>query len=329
MEATPRYIEPLQIDQTVFEQVLENEVKYYLNPRAKDYDVNSVRSIYVLREGYAAATLEEAHAVFVTSNTAFARAAWEYGKNHESSLDVSSVITDFSLANIAWLKSPMEAPDLPISQLLAFSYAALQPSSELLNKFLQEIDKLEAEGAFSERALQVLRSESSLVYSELMHLTLGEDASLTGATTKEIFERVSEEIRKEESEKLTLAQKAHEGTQEALDTERTRNKQLISNIRQQSRRKARVGAWAFSVTVVFLLMVGLLWESFERPNSPLSRLFVGGLIVYILLALGNLVINANVVNIHTWVKNLLLKWYLRKDAKRFGIDLKELNMDTE
>ena len=64
------------------------------------------------------------------------------------------MITDFSLANITWLKAPVEASDLPTTQLLAFSYAALQPSSELLTKFLQEIEKLEAEGAISERALQ-------------------------------------------------------------------------------------------------------------------------------------------------------------------------------
>ena len=329
LEDTPRYNEPFQIDEAVFEQVLENEVKYYFNPRAKDYDINSVRSIYVIREDEAASSLEEARAVFVTSNIRFARAAWEYGQSYESSRDVSSVITDFSLANITWLKAPVEASDLPTTQLLAFSYAALQPSSELLTKFLQEIEKLEAEGAISERALQVLRSDNSLVYTELMHLTLGEDTSLTVATPKEVYERVSKEIRKEESEKFSLEQEEHEETQNALETERTRNRQLISSIRQQNRRKARVGAWAFSGTVVFLLIVGFLWDYFERPNSPLSWVFVGGLIVYSLLPLGNLVNGVNVVNIHAWVKNWLLKWYLRRDAERLGIDLKELDKDTK
>ena len=329
VEETPHYIEPFQIDQTVFEQVLENEVNYYFNPRAKDYDVNSVRSIYVIRKGKKASSLEEARAVFVTSNTSFARAAWEYGQNYESSQDVSSVITDFSLANITWLKVPMDTSDIPTTQLLAFSYAALQPSSELLSKFLQEIEKLEASGMISERALQVLRSENSLVYSELMHMTLGEDSSLTGATTKEIFERLTEDIRKQESEKLTSEQKAHEETQDALGTERTKNRQLISNILQQSSRNARIGAWVFSGTVVSLLIAGLLWESLERPNSLLSWVFVGGLIVYTFLALGSLVTGVNVANIHTWVKKWLLKWYLRKDAERFGIDLEELDTDME
>ena len=329
LETTPRYIKTFQINQAVFEQVLENEVNYYYNPRAKDYDVNSVRSIFVIRGDNPASTLEGARAVFVTSNAGFAKAAWDYGQSHESSLDVSSVITDFSLANIAWLKSPIDATEIPTSLLLSFSYAALQPNSELLSKFLQEIEKLESEETYGERALQVLRSENSLVYSELMHLTLGEDASLTGATTKEIFERVSKEIRKEESEKLVLEQKSHEETQGALDTERTRKKQMISNIRQQCRRKARVGAWAFSVTIVILLIVGSLWEFFGRQNSLLSWVFVGGLIVYSLLAVVNSVTGTNVVNIHAWMKNWLLKQYLRKDAQRFGFNLKEFSVDSE
>ena len=327
LEDTPRYSEPFQIDEAVFEQVLESEVKYYFNPRAKEYDINSVRSIYVIREDEAASSLEEARAIFVTNNTGFARAAWEYGQSYESSRDVSSVITDFSLANITWLKAPMEASDLPTTQLLAFSYAALQPSSELLSKFLQEIKKLEAEGTISARALQVLRSDNSLVHSELMHLTLGEDAALTVTTPKEVYERASQEIRKKEAEKLALEQRAHEETQEALDTERTKRTQLISRLRQQSRQNASIWAWAFSGTVIFLLLVGFLRQFLDRPNSPLSWVFVGGLIVYGLLSLGSSVTGANVVNIHAWVRSWLLRRYLRKDAERFGIDLKELNVD--
>ena len=321
---TPRYIEKYQIDESIFEQVLESEVKYYYNPRAKEYDINSVRSIYVIRGEMSAPSLEQVRAVFVTSNAQFARAAWNYGQKYESSRDVSSVITDFSLANIAWLKAPMEAPNLPTAQLLAFSYAALQPSSELWGKLLQEIDKLEAEGTINERALQVLRSDSPLVHSELMHLTLGEDNALTGATPREIFDRVSAEIRKEESEKLAREQQAHEETQEALDTERTRNEEMIGNICSHSRSKARKLANVVSGIVIVFLIVGLLWEAVERPNSSLDWIFVGGILVLLLLTVGNLVFDVNVLNIHAWVQKWFMKHFLREEARKTGIDLEEL-----
>jgi hypothetical protein len=139
---TPPYDHKFQIGQEAFEKALEDEVSYF-NPRAKQYDVNSVRSIYVSRGHTHPATVERARATLVTCNSGFARAAYEYGKDVEQSRDVSSVITDFSLANMAWLKAPMGAPGLPKIEVLAFSYAALQPSRDLLDKFLLEAEKLE------------------------------------------------------------------------------------------------------------------------------------------------------------------------------------------
>ena len=48
---TPGYDETdLQIDEKAFEDILKDEVSYH-NPRAREDDINSVRSIYVLRSG--------------------------------------------------------------------------------------------------------------------------------------------------------------------------------------------------------------------------------------------------------------------------------------
>ena len=103
---TPRYIENFQIDETAFEKALDDEVSYF-NPRAKEYDINSVRSIYVLRAHTSPTIVERSKAALVTSNAAFSRAAFQYGQRYEASREVSSVITDFSLANMAWLKAPL------------------------------------------------------------------------------------------------------------------------------------------------------------------------------------------------------------------------------
>ena len=66
---TPKHIEDFQIDESTFEVALVDEVSY-LNPRAREYDINSVRSIYVLRAGAAPMNLERSRAVLVTSNDA-------------------------------------------------------------------------------------------------------------------------------------------------------------------------------------------------------------------------------------------------------------------
>src|SRR3990167_1122188 len=92
---TPPYIAAFQIDEPAFGKILEDEVNYF-NPRAREFDINSVRSIYVLRTSTTPNSVERSKAVLVSSNAAFSRAAYEYGKRHEESREVSSVITDFS-----------------------------------------------------------------------------------------------------------------------------------------------------------------------------------------------------------------------------------------
>lgn len=94
-----------------------------------------MRSIYVQRRGKSADTLENSLAVLVTNNSKLAQMAYEYEKSNEG-LGVSSVITDFSLANMAWLKGPMKASLLPKVEVIAFAYAALQPTKTLLDKYL-------------------------------------------------------------------------------------------------------------------------------------------------------------------------------------------------
>ena len=198
--ATPLYVEEFQIDEIEFKNKLTQIVRYS-NPRAADYDVNSVRSIYTIRGKKTIHSIERCRAILVTSNTLFARAAWIYGQDQVPAIDVSSVITDSSLANTAWLKAPMDAPALPKTQVLGFAYAALRPSTELLDKYMKEIERLEELGEITERDHQLLRS-SSLVYDELTDLTLGDDSELTDETIMKTLEHVIGDIKKEERQQL-------------------------------------------------------------------------------------------------------------------------------
>ena len=323
VEVTPRYIEDFQIDETMFEQVLEDEVNYH-NPRAKEYDINSVRSIYTIRANRFAPSLEKARAIFVTSNAAFAKAAWEYDQQHELAQDVSVVISDFSLANVAWLKAPMGAPSIPKTQLLAMSYAALEPSSALLDRYLKEVNRLEEKGVITERDHQLLRS-SHLAYDELMHLTLGEDTALTTETVTETLERVSNEIKKEESEKLMIEQEAHQKTQDVLNSQRDRNQEIKSSIYWRCYHRARVMAWISSVVIGIMLLVGLSTPLGLGLTNPVFAWGIGiGSIIVALLTLMNLLFGSTVKRLHNKVENRCLTWLLEREEKAIGIDLSDL-----
>ena len=327
VEQTPRYIEEFQINETIFEQVLDEEL-FYNNPRAKEFDINSVRSIYVIRGELVAPSVEKARAVFVTSNGAFAQAAWEYGQQHESSQDVSSVITDFSLANMAWLKAPMGAPKIPTTQLLAFSYAALEPSKELLAKYIEEVDKLEKQEKISERDHQLLRS-SHLVYPELIHLTLGEDSVLTEDTISQTLERVSSEIRKEESDKLLSEKTAHQSTQGELDVARVRNQKIISNLYWRSFDRARLTAVMITGCLVILLAFGSLYGLGLRSTIPLvSWTLIGCVVLLTFFALSNLILGSTVKNMYARLQNWCLTWLLKRAAKTIGAELAEFGVEV-
>lgn len=203
--ATPSYGKDnhkYEIAEEAFSAVLSDEIDYN-NLRAKDYDIKSVRSIYVLRRDAAPPTVEKAKAVFVTSNSSFAKAAFEYGKKFETSREVSTVITDFSLANTAWLKAPQGAPALPKKEVLAFAYAAARPPRGFWDKVLQEADKLVKDGKITARDHQLLRSSYS-VQAELTKMTLGDEAALTDEAITTTLARVSDEIKREALEEQNI-----------------------------------------------------------------------------------------------------------------------------
>ena len=226
---TPQYQSKtyqFEISEEVFDSVLQEKVNYH-NPKAKEFDVKSVRSIYVLRRGSLPFSIEKARAALVTNNTRFSKAAYEYGKKFEQSREVSTVITDFSLANTAWLKAPQGAPSLPRKEVLAFAYAAARPTTEFWNKVLNEAEKLEASGKVSSRDHQLLRS-SHHVQSELMKLTLGQDDALTEESIRTTLSRVSAEIRREESERLQQSEEARLKTEKRLAEQIAETEQQIA-----------------------------------------------------------------------------------------------------
>jgi len=319
VKSTPPYVQKFQIDEMAFQKALEDEVSYF-NPRAKEYDTNSVRSIYVLRGNDAPSTIERSQAALVTSNSGFARAAYDYGQRYEQSREVSSVITDFSLANMAWLKAPMGAPNLPTTEVLAFSYAALQPSKALLDKYLEEIDKLEVKGKITERDHQLLRG-SILAQEELMKLTLGDDDALTEETVIETLERVSSEIKKEESEKLSAEQEAHRKTHDELIAERSQKQNVQERLYWRCRRRAKWISWVPSALILFLLIAGLVGGLGLRTTNPtLGLLLAVGSGVLLVLSLTHLLFGTSVKELQEHMEEHCLAWLIKREAVSLGLD---------
>ncbi len=314
-EQTPEY-DPdkyqFQIDEEIFDQVLDDEVPYY-HQRAKQNDINSVRSVYILRKGRSPDTVERSRAVLVTSNTRFAKVAFQYGQKYEEFQKVSSVITSFSLANMAWLKSPMGAVSIPEIEILAFSYSALRPSKELLNKYLDETERLKKQGKITERDHQLLRS-SIYVDQELMDLTMGDEEALRKETITETLKRVTNEIKKEESGKLTEEQRRHKETQKKLDEERKTVQNTKNRLYWRCNNKAKYLSWGITIAII-ILQATLV---FIGSRFDLSLIYTTILTV--------LVLSFSVFELTSWkiqkkFQKYFLANFLKKEGKATELDL--------
>ncbi|MDE0608967.1 MAG: hypothetical protein OXH77_03510 [Anaerolineaceae bacterium] len=317
---TPKHVEKLQIDETAFEKILDEEV-FYRNPGAKVNDVDSVRSIYVLRGGRSAPTLEKCRAVMVTSNEPFAKASWKFGKRHESSKDVSAVMSDFSVTNIAWLKAPVGAPDIPQSQLLAFSFAALEPSTDFLGKCMDEIDKLKERGKISERDHQLLRS-STRVIPELIHKTLGQTSRINEEAVLHSLERVSAEIRGEETEKLAEEVEAHRRTSESLAEQQQQNMTIAKKLFWQCNHQAKLISMIVSLLVVIVLVASTLFSLGVRTNDPV----IGGILTacsaaFTLVSLVNFLYGLPLLDLKSKLRAKCEVWLFKRRAHSLGLDV--------
>lgn len=178
IDKTPEYVPSLQIDEAALVKEMESAGVFYRADAAKRCDINSIRSIYVLRRGTHPRRVEDSKAIFVTNNAGLARAAYAYGRRHEESSELSTAITDFSLTNLLWLKSPVDYIEVPRAMIAANCFAALRPTEQFWAHFLNQVEKLSKEGKVTPAQHQYLRFELR-VRNDLMNLTFGNEEELT------------------------------------------------------------------------------------------------------------------------------------------------------
>jgi len=297
IQRTPKYDAPFQIDENSFQAVLEASSKYS-NPNARNTDINSVRSIYVLRVNMRPRRLEEARAILVTPNWRFAKEACRFGLQYEGSKEVSPVITEFSLGNIAWLKSPLETENLPKLELMASCYAIMEPRREFWRKFLVEAEKLKHAGKLSSDDHAFLRSDHR-VPNELMELTLGAEEDLTEGTILEIKERITKSLTREKD--ADLQQKEKELQLELFERKKLvlQNQRVINRIDTFCFIIGKIVAMIVGMLVGTLLVAGLLlpFLSIESIPKAESWVFFGGAALLGLMTVLNLIFGVTVKSI--------------------------------
>lgn len=325
IELTPPYNAGYQIDDLEFGRILDGRIGGYRSDKARSSDINSVRSIYAVRRDEPARSLEKSRAVMLTSNGGFAQAAWVYGRTHLASQHVSTVITDFSLANLAWLKTPVEADNVPITQMLAFSYAALRPPDDLWRKYLLEIDRLQDEGVISQGQHILMRSYE-LTNRELMHLTLGEDAALKNETVMQAAERITRKIKGEADSALEKERDCHRATLDLLNSETHKMCESRQKIFRWCTYVAGVLSWTVATLITFAIVGGVIWGALVHSTTPVVVwAFSIAFGVAIIGTLLGLIFGWNVKDSRAWLQDRFAMWMFRIITSTLAMEMRDVD----
>ena len=198
------------LDDSEIEKCLVS-IKPNYNINTSQDDIAAINSISRYREGKKYSYIESCKAVFVTSNYVLVKATRDYIKNNKLDFGFPLAITVDDLCVLTWLKDFEINNDIPKMRLLENASAAVNPSSELIETYYEQINALVDQGDVSEDEAALLRIEQ-YAKQELMKLTHGDKEKVDNRTISQIRESVfSDKIQQGHSQ----AEKKYQAEREA------------------------------------------------------------------------------------------------------------------
>lgn len=173
------------LDESRLTENVQQEV-HRQNLTATHYDVDSVHAVHRLRRLKAGARLDQARALFVTSNSGLVRAA---DRSREEPTEFPLVILDSALASLLWVRSPLLAKDLPAKQVIATAWAGMQPEPGRWAEYLADVEKLEETGEISHDDALLIRMSSESQY-ELMRESHGRPEKFAHVSPSKIISSI-------------------------------------------------------------------------------------------------------------------------------------------
>lgn len=218
--------EKFQIDEIELKRTIKRTYKNII----KDYDYNNyskegtinrdvkvLSGIYRFRQGIKPKVIKDSKHLFITSNTALAFASKIFeSKENGSHFTIPTCLTDVFLGTVIWLQSPQKIENLNTKKFIADCYSATQPTTELIKKYMLEVEKLKQEKKINSDEYYILRTHRASL-NLLEKNTMGDPEAFDGSSTEEILDTIMLSIKGEEQEKLKKEEEAHSLTKSALD----------------------------------------------------------------------------------------------------------------
>jgi hypothetical protein len=310
---TPERNEDIELSEKDLEAALKDGV-HYRRHGTMVKDLDSLAAIYRLRGGEARRHVESTGALFVTTNTTLAHVSRLFFAEPFGHRSVPICMSDYSLASIVWLMNPSQASDLPRRQIVAISYAALNPPEDVWRKYLTEIRRLQERGELSEEQVGLLLFSPD-ARLELMNATDGDADALATGTIAEVLRRAEGAARAEVEEKLKRERVLRERSDSVASAEKDRARAEAARAQRVAARHAdrldaradqlaSVISWtAFAAALLVLLAACAAAAQGLFPSSWSTLVPLGSGLVFLLALSGvvNLVTGWNLLVARVWL----------------------------
>lgn len=281
---------------------------------AHTHDLDAMTAIHRLRGGVAKFNIETCGALFVTTNNTLAIVGARFSREEVSGKSVPLCVNDHTMATLAWVKNPTLSANVSRNRLIAQSYAALHPGTELWRRYLEEISKLQQKGDISDSDVDLLRL-STTAQKALVELTLGSADVFTEGTVQEVLQVARAEARKETELKLSDETVKRIAAEKLLEQQQARIEEYASKFGKTSSKLIFLVLVPLCI-VGFIATLPNVWPTKGSLVIKISLVIAIG--VFAVFAIGSLLHGGTVRQYLRVCEIRITQWALETLMKIFG-----------
>lgn len=279
-------------------------------------DIESIYSICKLRKGKIAFTIHDASHIFVTTNKLLAKLSSRVQASDSAQFSIPPCITDVFIGTLLWLQNPTKAIALNENKIIADAYASIQPDSQLIKKYLDQIEILKKDNNISENDYFILRT-SRVAFNLLSEATKNDINNFGPKTTTQILDEINKKHISSLKEEVEQERISHKKTIESLgDKERIlqqKNEQAIVLNNKHERLLNIITnflTWVILPIIIAAIIIALIINSFPSvfPNLLLR-------IVAFMIIIGLSLWGFSIKNTRAWLNEKIKILIINKVIK--------------
>lgn len=266
-------IDEIKLKGIIQERYQNNSFYRERNDYSIDRDVKVLSKIYKLRRGDRPRNIKNCKELFVTSNSSlsFASKIYEDSKTN-SSFTIPACLTEVFLGTLIWLQSPQKTKNLNMKKFIANCHAAIQPSEELISRYLHEVEKLKDGGQITNDECYLLRTHRASL-NLLAKESMGDADAFDDSSIEEILNSMMDEIKREEKEKLNREKEEHQETKNELSKAKETIEKDGLNAENKAEYIANKISWG--IFIVLCILAGVLIFLNLKYDNIVIRVGIG------------------------------------------------------